>query len=65
MIEIKEAHLYIQGGANQALGREIIQALHPEFLAQIVPPRITQLRNYENVEGNQDQHRDQVSYHVE
>jgi hypothetical protein len=29
---VKEVHLYIEGGGDQRLVNEIIQALHPEFL---------------------------------
>jgi hypothetical protein len=28
------------GRGNQALGREIVQALHPEYMSQIFQPRI-------------------------
>ncbi len=40
MDHIKEAHVFIQGGGNQALGREIVGALHPEYLSQTAPPQI-------------------------
>ena len=30
--KIKEAHLYIEGGGDDRLVNEIVQALHPEFL---------------------------------
>ena len=32
MEKIREVHLYIEGGGDQRLVNEIIQALHPEFL---------------------------------
>ena len=32
MERVREVHLYIEGGASQALIDEIIRALHPEFL---------------------------------
>ena len=32
MARIKDVHLYLEGGGDQKLVDEIIQALHPEFL---------------------------------